>query len=90
MRFGQRIRELRKDKGLGQRALGKLVGVSFTDISKEYRIYEHERLKGLSPSAYFVSKWLWLTLLVGILAPLVLLIASLALMVIAFAYATRP
>ena len=34
MKFGQRIRELRKEKVLGQRALGKLVGVSFTYISK--------------------------------------------------------
>ena len=33
---------------------------SYTEISKEYRIYRHERLKGLSPSAYFISKWIWL------------------------------
>jgi hypothetical protein len=46
---------------------------SYTDISKEYRIYKHERLKGLSPSAYFISKWLWLALMVGILAPVLLL-----------------
>ena len=26
---------------------------SYTEISKEYRIYRHERLKGLSPSTYF-------------------------------------
>lgn len=46
---------------------------SYTEISKEYRIYSHERLKGLSPSAYFLSKWAWLTLAVGILAPIMLL-----------------
>lgn len=45
---------------------------SYTEIAKEFHIYKHERLKGLSPSAYFLSKWLWLTLAVGILAPLVL------------------
>lgn len=45
---------------------------SYTEISKEFHIYKHERLKGLSPSAYFLSKWLWLTVAVGILAPLVL------------------
>lgn len=46
---------------------------SYTEISKEFHIYRHERLKGLSPSAYFISKWLWLTLGVGILAPLMLM-----------------
>jgi ABC-type multidrug transport system ATPase subunit len=46
---------------------------SYTEISKEFHIYRHERLKGLSPSAYFLSKWIWLTVAVGILAPLVLM-----------------
>jgi ABC-type multidrug transport system ATPase subunit len=46
---------------------------SYTEISKEFRIYRHERLKGLSPSAYFISKWIWLTVIVGILTPLVLM-----------------
>jgi ABC-type multidrug transport system ATPase subunit len=46
---------------------------SYTEISKEFRIFSHERLKGLSPSAYFLSKWLWLTLAVGVLAPILLL-----------------
>lgn len=52
-----------------------LIGLitSYTEISKEYRIYKHERLKGLSPSAYFVSKWLWLTAAVGVWAPIVLI-----------------
>ena len=51
-----------------------LIGLitSYTEISREFRIYRHERLKGLSPSAYFVSKWIWLTAAVGILAPIVL------------------
>ena len=40
MRFGERVRELRKTKGLSQRALGELVGVSFTYISK----VENEKL----------------------------------------------
>lgn len=34
MKFGERIRELRKAKGLGQRALADAVGVSFTYVSK--------------------------------------------------------
>lgn len=51
-----------------------LIGLitSYTEISKEYRIFKHERLKGLSPSAYFASKWVWLTVGVGIWAPIVL------------------
>lgn len=46
---------------------------SYTEISKEFRIYSHERLKGLSPSAYFFSKWIWLAVAVGVLAPILLL-----------------
>lgn len=34
MRFGTRIRELRKTKGLTLRALGPVVGVSYAYISK--------------------------------------------------------
>ena len=34
MRFGERIRQLRTDKGFSQRALGERVSVSFTYISK--------------------------------------------------------
>jgi len=51
-----------------------LIGLitSYTEISKEFHIYRHERLKGLLPSAYFMSKWIWLTLAVGILAPILL------------------
>jgi len=40
MKFGDRIRDLRKAKNLNQRALGDLVGVSFTYISK----VENEKL----------------------------------------------
>jgi ABC transport system ATP-binding/permease protein len=46
---------------------------SYTEISKEFRIYSHERLKGLSPSAYFFSKWVWLVIAVGIFAPVILI-----------------
>ena len=53
MRFGQRIRELRKDKGLGQRALGKLVGVSFTYISK---VENHQLDFGECPSEELIRK----------------------------------
>jgi HTH-type transcriptional regulator, competence development regulator len=34
MRFGQKIRQLRQAKGLGQRALAQQVGSNFTYISK--------------------------------------------------------
>ena len=34
MGFGDRVRELRTQRGLSQRALGERVGVSFTSISK--------------------------------------------------------
>jgi transcriptional regulator with XRE-family HTH domain len=33
-KFGKRVRELRRAKNLGQRALAKMVGVSFTYISR--------------------------------------------------------
>lgn len=38
--FGERLRELRKEKGLSQRALGDLVEVNFTYLSK----IENEKL----------------------------------------------
>ena len=38
--FGERLRDLRKAKGLSQRALGDIVGVNFTYISK----IENEKL----------------------------------------------
>lgn len=52
-----------------------LIGLisSFREVSKEFIIYRHERLKGLSASAYLLSKWLWLTIFVGGFAPLVIL-----------------
>src|ERR1700704_2120431 len=53
MRFGEQIRELRKTKGLSQRALGDLVGVSFTYISK----VENEKLDfGDYPSEDLIRK----------------------------------
>lgn len=45
-----------------------LIG-SFLDVTKERLIYRYERVKGLSPWAYLLSKWLFLVVLVGILAP---------------------
>jgi transcriptional regulator with XRE-family HTH domain len=40
MKFGQRLRALRKERGLSQRALAKKLGVNFTYLSK----IENERL----------------------------------------------
>ena len=34
MRFSERVRHLRTAKGLSQRALGQMIGVSFTYVSK--------------------------------------------------------
>jgi len=51
--FGDRIRELRKEKNLSQRALGEKVGVSFTYISK----IENEKLDfGDYPSEDLIRK----------------------------------
>src|SRR3954451_7768719 len=47
MKFGQRLRELRKEKRLGQRALAERVGISFTYISK---IENHQLDFGEYPS----------------------------------------
>ncbi len=53
MRFGDKIRELRKSKNLSQRALGDIVGVSFTYISK----IENEKLDfGDYPSEELIRK----------------------------------
>lgn len=53
MRFGERIRELRKTKGFSQRALGEKVGVSFTYISK----IENEKLDfGDYPSEELIGR----------------------------------
>lgn len=40
MKFGQRLRELRRAKNLGQRGLAKKVGINYTYLSK----IENERL----------------------------------------------
>jgi ABC-type multidrug transport system ATPase subunit len=50
-----------------------LIG-SFREIAKESHIYHHERLKGLSPWAYLLSKWVLLSALVGVLAPVLLMV----------------
>lgn len=53
MRFGQRVRELRKAKNLSQRTLGSQVGVSFTYVSK----IENEKLDfGDYPSEELICK----------------------------------
>lgn len=53
MRFGERVRELRKAKSLSQRALGVMVGVSFTYVSK----IENEKLDfGDYPSGELIGK----------------------------------
>ena len=53
MRFGEKIRQLRKAKTLGQRALAKMVGTSFTYISK----IENEKLDfGDYPSEAMIHK----------------------------------
>ena len=53
MKFGERIRELRKAKSLGQRALAEMVGTSFTYISK---IENHKLDFGESPSEAMIHK----------------------------------
>src|SRR5437588_13010886 len=53
MRFGEKIRELRKAKNLGQRALADQVGISFTYLSK----IENEKLDfGDYPSEEMIRK----------------------------------
>ena len=53
MKFGDRIRDLRKSKNLSQRALGDMVGVTFTYISK----VENEKLDfGDYPSEDLIRK----------------------------------
>src|SRR5664279_4310106 len=53
VRFGERLRELRKARNLSQRTLGSQVGVSFTYISK----IENEKLDfGDYPSEELICK----------------------------------
>jgi transcriptional regulator with XRE-family HTH domain len=53
MRFGEKVRSLRKAKNLGQRALADAVGVSFTYISK---IENHRLDFGDYPSEDVIRK----------------------------------
>lgn len=53
MRFGDRVRELRKRQGLGQRALAARVGVNFTYVSK---IENHHLDFGDHPSEALIHK----------------------------------
>lgn len=53
MRFGERVRKLRKAKHLSQRALGEKVGISFTYVCK----IENEKLDfGDYPSEELIGK----------------------------------
>ena len=53
MRFSERVRVLRTSRGLSQRALGQMIGVSFTYVSK----IENERLDfGDYPSEELICK----------------------------------
>ena len=51
--------------------IGLIAG--YQEISREFRIYRHERAKGQSPLAYVLAKWMWLVLAVGIVAPVLLI-----------------
>lgn len=46
---------------------------SHREVSKEFRIYLHERSKGLSPLAYILSKTLWLSVVLGLLTTSIIL-----------------
>ncbi len=46
---------------------------SHREISKEFRIYIHERSKGLNPLAYVLSKVMWLGVVLGIFVTLIIL-----------------
>lgn len=52
-----------------------LIGLlyAFREITRETPIYLHERLKGLSPLAYLLSKLIWLSAAVGVLVPILIL-----------------
>src|SRR5438105_874748 len=53
MKFGHRIRDLRRAKNLGQRALAERVGISFTYVSK---IENHQLDFGEYPSDELIRK----------------------------------
>jgi HTH-type transcriptional regulator, competence development regulator len=53
MKFGQRIRDLRRAKNLGQRALAKKIGISFTYVSK---IENHQLDFGEYPSNELIRR----------------------------------
>jgi len=46
---------------------------SHREVSKEFRLYLHERTKGLLPLAYIMAKVVWLSLVLGVLSPLIIL-----------------
>jgi transcriptional regulator with XRE-family HTH domain len=53
MKFGERVRELRRAKNLGQRGLAKKIGTSFTYVSK---IENHHLDFGEYPSEELIRK----------------------------------
>jgi transcriptional regulator with XRE-family HTH domain len=53
MKFGQRIRDLRRAQNLGQRALAEKIGISFTYVSK---IENHQLDFGEYPSDDLIRK----------------------------------
>jgi transcriptional regulator with XRE-family HTH domain len=53
MKFGERIRDLRRARNLGQRALAEKLGISFTYVSK---IENHQLDFGEYPSVELIGK----------------------------------
>lgn len=47
--------------------------ISHREISKEFRIYIHERAKGLNPLAYLVAKAIWMGVVIGFFATAIIL-----------------
>lgn len=49
------------------------VFTSHREVSKEFRIYTHERTKGLDPLAYLMAKMVWMGSVIGILVTAIVL-----------------
>lgn len=50
--------------------------ISHREISKEFRLYLHERTKGLDPLAYVLSKTIWLSVIIGVVITVTILALS--------------
>ncbi len=46
---------------------------SHREISKEFRIFIHERAKGLHPLAYIIAKMIWMGVVIGVIVTLIIL-----------------